>query len=113
MAQVWRSPAAIGRNACPAVTAVGTSPANIVRTKPLLVTDASARLSLIQVTLRPEIAMPAESRATAVSCTLSPATSVSAAGPTVSVATGTGGGSTTSDSWHATAAAASATARVD
>src|SRR5437879_4596064 len=98
----------------PAVAMTGANPGKVVRTSPVLVTDANATLSLVHVTVAPAITLPAESRAVAVSWTLSPAVSVSTAGLTVRVAMGTGGGSTTSDSWHATTTtAASTSARVD
>src|SRR6266487_3480370 len=97
----------------PAVAMMGASPGKVVRTSPVLVTDANARLSLVHVTIASGITLPAESRAVAVSWTLSPAVTVSTAGLTVRVATGTGGGSTTTDSWHATAVAASTSARVE
>src|SRR5260370_35793770 len=90
---------------------MGANPGNVVRTRPVLVTDANARLSLRHVTVAFAITWPAESRATAASCALSPATTVSWAGLTVRVATGTGGGNTTSVSWHASITVASTSAR--
>src|SRR2546422_11648232 len=73
------------------VAVIVAEPASFAVTRPLALTDATVVLSLDQVIVRPDSAVPLASRGVAVSCTVPPAGRLAVAGLTATDATGTGG----------------------
>src|SRR5439155_5557954 len=75
---------------CPSLVAVMVAvPATLPVTSPLALTVATLVLLEAQVTVRPESALPLESRGVAVSCTVFPSFREAVAGVTETDATGT------------------------
>src|SRR5207249_3216957 len=72
------------------VAVIVAEPTALLVTLPLALTVATAKSLVVHVTGRPASGPPAESRATAVSCTAEPTRMVAEVGETVTDATGTG-----------------------